>query len=141
MDMKYVAEPHMHSMPSVTLSPNGKAFLLLYRLDAESRELKVFFLFSEKWLACQSMDNQVLIYGVHTNFRLNRRKTFKGHMVCTVHKLASHKRLFNPPPQFSRCWAPECPLGSILYVSFVLVSCIYGVQVGITFLSSLYALS
>ena len=37
---------------------------------------------SEKWLACQSMDNQILTYGVHTNFRLNRKKSFKGHMVC-----------------------------------------------------------
>ena len=35
-----------------------------------------------KWLACQSMDNQILMYGVHTNFRLNRRKSFKGHMVA-----------------------------------------------------------
>ena len=34
-----------------------------------------------KWLACQSMDNQILIYGVHTNFRLNRKKNFRGHMV------------------------------------------------------------
>ena len=24
-----------------------------------------------------------MIYGVHTNFRLNRKKNFKGHMVCT----------------------------------------------------------
>ena len=27
------------------------------------------------------MDNQILCYGVHTNFRLNRRKAFKGHNV------------------------------------------------------------
>ncbi|CAI8025898.1 Pre-mRNA-processing factor 17 [Geodia barretti] len=58
VDMKYVAEPHMHSMPAVTLSPN------------------------EKWLACQSMDNTILVYGVHNNFRLNRKKNFKGHMVA-----------------------------------------------------------
>ncbi|CAI8020492.1 Pre-mRNA-processing factor 17, partial [Geodia barretti] len=56
VDMKdeYVAEPHMHSMPAVTLSPN------------------------EKWLACQSVDNTILVYGVHNNFRLNRKKNFKG---------------------------------------------------------------
>ncbi len=34
-----------------------------------------------KWIACQSMDNQILCYGVQTNFRLNRRKCFKGHNV------------------------------------------------------------
>jgi pre-mRNA-processing factor 17 len=58
VDMKYVAEPHMHSMPAVTLDPSGK------------------------WLACQSMDNQIMCYGVHTNFRLNRRKCFRGHNVA-----------------------------------------------------------
>ena len=35
-----------------------------------------------KWLACQSMDNKVMIYGVHNNFRLNRKKSFRGHMVA-----------------------------------------------------------
>eukprot|EP00731_Ephydatia_muelleri_P032029 Em0023g536a len=58
VDMKYIAEPHMHSMPSVTLHPNGK------------------------WIACQSMDNQIKVYGVHNNFRLNRKKTFRGHIVA-----------------------------------------------------------
>lgn len=35
-----------------------------------------------KWLACQSMDNKIMIYGVHNNFRLNRKKSFRGHMVA-----------------------------------------------------------
>ena len=44
-----------------------------------------WFVFAGKWLACQSMDNQIMIYGVHTNFRLNRKKNFRGHMVrCTA---------------------------------------------------------
>uniref|UniRef100_A0A8C7M698 Pre-mRNA-processing factor 17 n=1 Tax=Oncorhynchus mykiss TaxID=8022 RepID=A0A8C7M698_ONCMY len=56
--IKYIAEPSMHSMPAVTLSPNGK------------------------WLACQSMDNQILIFGAQNRFRLNKKKIFKGHMVA-----------------------------------------------------------
>ena len=40
-----------------------------------------WFISAGKWLACQSMDNQISIYGVHTNFRLNRKKNFRGHMV------------------------------------------------------------
>ena len=36
---------------------------------------------SGKWIACQSMDNQIKVYGVHNNFRLNRKKTFRGHIV------------------------------------------------------------
>ena len=36
---------------------------------------------SDKWMACQSMDNQIMIFGVLNRFRQNRKKTFKGHMV------------------------------------------------------------
>ena len=49
-------------------------------------------------------------------------------------ELASHKRLFNPPPQFSRV---------SLRLNFICIFCpfaSYGVRVGITFLSSLYEL-
>ena len=35
-----------------------------------------------KWLACQAMDNKIMIFGVHNNFRLNRKKSFRGHMVA-----------------------------------------------------------
>ncbi|XP_070567787.1 pre-mRNA-processing factor 17-like [Ptychodera flava] len=58
VDFKYIAEPSMHSMPSVTLSPNGK------------------------WLGCQSMDNQIVIFSAQNRFKLNRKKIFKGHMVA-----------------------------------------------------------
>lgn len=56
--IKYVAEPDMHSMPAVSLSHNNK------------------------WLACQSLDNQVLIYSAQDKFRQNRKKSFKGHLVA-----------------------------------------------------------
>ena len=56
VDSKGIADPGMHSMPATTLSPNGK------------------------WLACQSMDNQITIYSVLGRFRQNRKKIFKGHM-------------------------------------------------------------
>ncbi|KXJ18778.1 Pre-mRNA-processing factor 17 [Exaiptasia diaphana] len=58
VDFKYIAEPSMHSMPAVSMHPN------------------------EKWMACQSMDNQILILGVQNRFRINRKKVFKGHMVA-----------------------------------------------------------
>ncbi|XP_041462676.1 pre-mRNA-processing factor 17-like [Lytechinus variegatus] len=58
VDFKYIADPSMHSMPSVSLSHNGK------------------------WLGCQSMDNQIVIYSAINRFRQNRKKIFKGHMVA-----------------------------------------------------------
>ena len=57
VDFKYIADPSMHSMPAVTLAPNGK------------------------WLGCQSLDNKIVIFDVQTRFRLKRKKVFKGHMV------------------------------------------------------------
>ena len=57
VDRKHIADPSMHAIPSVSLSPTGK------------------------WLACQSMDNQITVFATH-KLRLNRKKTFKGHMVA-----------------------------------------------------------
>lgn len=52
-------------------------------IDEEKKCLtKTFYSHAEKWLACQSMDNQIIIFGVQNRFRLNRKKTFKGHMVA-----------------------------------------------------------
>jgi len=53
--MKYIADPTMHSMPTVAASPNGN------------------------WLACQSLDNQIMIYSTKDRFRLNKKKRFTGH--------------------------------------------------------------
>ncbi|KAK9875071.1 hypothetical protein WA026_005869 [Henosepilachna vigintioctopunctata] len=58
VDMKYIADPTMHSMPAVTPAPNGK------------------------WLACQSMDNKVVIFSALNRFKMNRKKEFTGHMVA-----------------------------------------------------------
>ncbi|ORX91457.1 WD40 repeat-like protein [Basidiobolus meristosporus CBS 931.73] len=56
--IKYIAEPYMHSMPSVSLHPN------------------------KKWLACQSLDNQIVVYGAKDRFRLNGKKRFTGHVIA-----------------------------------------------------------
>ncbi|CAO3578541.1 unnamed protein product [Absidia cylindrospora] len=56
--IKYIAEPDMHSMPSVTLHPN------------------------RKWIACQSLDNQIYVYGARDRFKVNRKKHFAGHLVA-----------------------------------------------------------
>lgn len=55
--IKYIADPTMHSMPAVTVHPN------------------------KKWLACQSLDNQILVFS-SDSFRQNRKKVFKGHTVA-----------------------------------------------------------
>ncbi|KAK7468570.1 hypothetical protein VKT23_003074 [Stygiomarasmius scandens] len=55
--IKYIAEPHMHSMPAVTLHP------------------------SKRYFAAQSLDNQILVYSTD-NFRQNRKKRFAGHSVA-----------------------------------------------------------
>ncbi|KAI2652342.1 Pre-mRNA-processing factor 17 [Labeo rohita] len=86
VDFKYIAEPSMHSMPAVTLSPNGK------------------------WLACQSMDNQILIFGAQNRFRLNKKKIFKGHMVAgyacqttkLYHRIKAHDKVC-----ISALWHPH----------------------------------
>ncbi|KAH9643201.1 hypothetical protein HF086_012863 [Spodoptera exigua] len=75
VDMKYIADPSMHSLPAVTVSPNGK------------------------WLACQSMDNKVIVFSALNRFKMNRKKTFSGHMVagyaCSV-DFSPDMRYFTP---------------------------------------------
>lgn len=64
----------MHSMPAVTASRNGKFHLF--------QQSNVFFCFiAGKYLAFQSMDNQIRIMEPLANFRWKSKKIFKGHMV------------------------------------------------------------
>jgi pre-mRNA-processing factor 17 len=56
VDIKYIADPLMHSMPTVSLHPN------------------------KKWMLLQSMDNQIVTFSASDRFRQNKKKTFKGHM-------------------------------------------------------------
>ncbi|XP_003373829.1 Pre-mRNA-processing factor 17 [Trichinella spiralis] len=59
VDTKLIQDPGMYSMPAVTMSPN------------------------EKWLACQAMDNRVVIFQVvDDKIRFCRKKCFRGHIVA-----------------------------------------------------------
>lgn len=58
VDVKYIADPTLHSMPAVTPSPNNKRLL------------------------CQSMDNKIQAFSCHGKFKLDNKKVFKGHMVA-----------------------------------------------------------
>jgi len=56
--IKHISEPHMHSMPATALSP------------------------SNKWMLCQSLDNQILTFETTGRFRMNRKKRFAGHTIA-----------------------------------------------------------
>ncbi|KNC79700.1 pre-mRNA-processing factor 17 [Sphaeroforma arctica JP610] len=58
VDYKHIAEPGMHSVPAVAMHPKGR------------------------WMAFQSLDNTILIYGVGERFRINSKKQFKGHLIA-----------------------------------------------------------
>ncbi len=56
--IKYIAEPGMHSMPAVTASPQND------------------------FVACQSLDNTIKIFGCRERFKLMHKKVFKGHTIA-----------------------------------------------------------
>lgn len=56
--IKYISDPKMHSMPVVASHPN------------------------RKWLACQGMDNRVTVFSARDRFKLNAKKSFRGHIVA-----------------------------------------------------------
>ncbi|KAI6247002.1 Pre-mRNA-processing factor 17 [Erysiphe necator] len=53
--IKYIAEPHMYPLTRASLHPSGK------------------------YVAYQSSDNNIFVYGANDKFRQNRKKAFKGH--------------------------------------------------------------
>lgn len=58
VDIKYIADPTLYSMPAVTSAPNNRRLL------------------------CQSMDNKLQSFTCHNKFKLDNNKIFKGHMVA-----------------------------------------------------------
>ncbi|ORY87851.1 WD40-repeat-containing domain protein [Protomyces lactucae-debilis] len=60
--IKYIAEPEMHSMPAVAVHP------------------------SQKYFACQSLDNSVVVYSAIDKIKQQRRKIFRGHG-CAGHAI------------------------------------------------------
>eukprot|EP01119_Soliformovum_irregulare_P008338 TRINITY_DN21461_c0_g1_i1.p1 TRINITY_DN21461_c0_g1~~TRINITY_DN21461_c0_g1_i1.p1 ORF type:complete len:533 (+),score=137.63 TRINITY_DN21461_c0_g1_i1:33-1631(+) len=56
--IKYISEPHMHSMPQMAVHPDGQYF------------------------AAQSMDNQIVVYSTQNKFKIAKKKRFTGHMVA-----------------------------------------------------------
>ena len=66
VQIKYIADPSMHSVPAVTLHPNAQ------------------------WLIGTSLDNQIVTYSAKDRFRQNRKKTFKARQLpqrslCALH--------------------------------------------------------
>lgn len=53
--IKYIAEPDIYPMTNATPHPSGK------------------------YVAYQSSDNQILVYGANDKFRQNRKKSYRGH--------------------------------------------------------------
>uniref|UniRef100_A0A8B9JFF0 Cell division cycle 40 n=1 Tax=Astyanax mexicanus TaxID=7994 RepID=A0A8B9JFF0_ASTMX len=72
---------HLGAVNTITFVDENRRFVS----TSDDKSLPHFFVNHApegKWLACQSMDNQILIFGAQNRFRLNKKKIFKGHMVA-----------------------------------------------------------
>ncbi|CAK0783096.1 hypothetical protein CVIRNUC_006291 [Coccomyxa viridis] len=58
VQIKYIADPSLHSIPAVAVHPN------------------------KQWFIGTSLDNQIVTYAARDRFRQNRKKVFKGHTVA-----------------------------------------------------------
>lgn len=55
--IKFIGSSSLHSMPTTRIHPN------------------------QKWIACQSMDNNVKLLSLKQKFKINDKRLFKGHLV------------------------------------------------------------
>ena len=68
VQIKYIADPGMHSIPAITMHPN------------------------QAWFIGQSMDNQIVTYSAKDKFRQNRKKVFK--VLLTAPRLPDMQGLY-----------------------------------------------
>ena len=77
VQIKYIADPGMHSIPAITMHPNNQYFI------------------------GQSMDNQIVTYSARDKFRQNRKKVFKVR-ICSHLQSLSAKDTFDK--LYGRAW-------------------------------------
>ncbi len=90
VDTKLIQDPSLHSMPTVTMSPNSGS---RPRPPTHSLTVDSFLcpfiartacpFFAEKWLVGQGMDSRILLFQlIDDKLRFAKKKAFKGHMVA-----------------------------------------------------------
>jgi len=58
VQIKYIADPSMHSIPSIAVHPD------------------------KPFMSCQSLDNQIVTYSTKERFKMQAKKTFRGHTIA-----------------------------------------------------------
>jgi len=108
VEIKYIAEPHMHSMPQVSVDPTAKYCLM------------------------QSLDNQILVYNTKKRFGLNRKKRFYGHSVdgyaCQVGTSPDGRFVISGDSTGKLCfwdWKTHRPVKKINAHTQVCIGCIW----------------
>lgn len=83
VQVKYIADPSMHSCPAVSTSPDGEHLLM------------------------QSLDNQVITYAAKDKFKHLKNKTFRGHntagYACQVNMSPDQRYVFSGDAE-GRCF-------------------------------------
>lgn len=75
--IKYIAEPYMHSMPAVSKHPSGKGSFVALQGVVVAHAWD-----SGKYVACQSLDNQILVYAADGSFKQAKKKRYAGHTIA-----------------------------------------------------------